>query len=148
MSDWKYFTDAELCCSCCQQQGMNNVFMQRLSSLRRACNRPYDALRDIGIARSTLSDGDIIQDYPVIKFYVASAYRCANHPIEAAKVKPGAHSAGRAVDIRLRGKDAWIVATLAPRFGMTGLGFKQKGNSRFIHMDDTIGITRPWIWSY
>jgi hypothetical protein len=40
---------------------------------------------------------------------------------------------------------------LAPQFGFTGIGFKQKGVIRFVHLDalpNEIGQPRPTIWSY
>jgi len=82
---------------------------------------------------------------------VNSAYRCPNHPIEARKARPGAHASGRAVDIAVRGEDAYKLLLVALGHGFTGIGVNQKGDSRFIHLDDLTeedGKYRPTIWSY
>jgi RimJ/RimL family protein N-acetyltransferase len=42
-------------------------------------------------------------------------------------------------------------ATAALALGFTGMGFQQKGNSRFLHLDDlpdAPGQPRPTVWSY
>jgi zinc D-Ala-D-Ala carboxypeptidase len=87
-------------------------------------------------------------DVPLI---LTSAYRHSSHPIEAAKKKPGAHTTGRAVDVFIRGADAYRLIILASAFGMTGIGVKQHGETRFIHLDDLESSDerpRPWVWSY
>ena len=125
MMAWQYFSATELTCHCgCGQQHMQADFMQRLIQLREACNFPLP---------------------------VTSGYRCANHPEEKKKTTPGAHHLGWAVDIRCRGTQAHIVLRQALTLGFTGVGIKQKGNTRFIHLDTapaTAMRPRPWIWSY
>ena len=82
---------------------------------------------------------------------VTSGYRCPDHPIEARKDKVGAHAHGRAVDIAVRGPDAYALIMLAMRQGWQGIGVQQKGDVRFIHLDDLTakeGWPRPTIWSY
>jgi hypothetical protein len=39
----------------------------------------------------------------------------------------------------------------ATNIGILGLGVAQKGEGRFIHVDDLTsddGFPRPWVWSY
>lgn len=81
---------------------------------------------------------------------VSSGYRSPLHPIEAAKALPGAHSTGNAVDLLVRGADAYKLVALAIQFGFTGIGVQQKGESRFIHLDDIVDsrFPRPTVWSY
>ena len=84
-------------------------------------------------------------------FKVNSAYRCKDHPIEARKKAPGAHESGHALDIGVSGEQAHRLLDAALGVGMTGVGVNQKGNSRFIHLDDLEWAEdrpRPWIWSY
>ena len=84
-------------------------------------------------------------------FKVTSAYRCKDHPIEAKKVVPGAHTSGRAIDIAVRGEEAHQLLKKAFSMGIGGIGVNQKGASRFIHLDDldqSDSHTRPWVWSY
>ena len=104
---------------------MDDTFMQRLDQLRE----------DMGFA-----------------FPVTSAYRCAEHPIEARKKSPGSHSTGRAVDIGVRGENAYKLIQGAIELGFTGIGVNQKGSTtRFIHLDDienSDGRPRPTVWSY
>jgi zinc D-Ala-D-Ala carboxypeptidase len=120
----KYFTPEELRCSCCDQDGMNEAFMEKVSELREQLGFP---------------------------FIVTSAYRCVKHPIEARKNSPGAHTTGRAIDIGVSGLDAYVVLRAALNAGFTGIGVKQKGKGRFIHLDDIEDSgdrPRPWVWSY
>lgn len=105
---------------------MDEQFMERLTSLRADWGQPM---------------------------VVNSAYRCPQHPIEAKK-KPGtvgAHTTGRAVDISIAGEDAYLLLCAALGHGFTGIGVKQKGQGRFIHLDDLTeadGFPRPTVWSY
>ena len=83
---------------------------------------------------------------------ITSGYRHPTHPIEASKSGgPGAHSTGRACDVLCIGADALRLTELAIAMGFTGIGWNQKGQSRFIHLDDlpdAPGRPRPWCWSY
>jgi len=120
----KYFTPEELRCSCCDQDGMNEAFMDKVSELRKQLGFP---------------------------FIVTSAYRCAKHPIEARKASPGAHTTGRAIDIGVSGMSAYLVLQGALKAGFRGIGVQQKGEGRFIHLDDIEDSEerpRPWVWSY
>ena len=82
---------------------------------------------------------------------LTSTYRSPDHPIEAKKSQPGAHASGRAVDVLIKGADALKCIEIALQHGITGLGVKQHGDSRFIHLDNleaTSSKPRPWVWSY
>ena len=121
---YKYFTEAELACSHCNKQGINEQFMLKIESLREQLGFP---------------------------FIVTSGYRCEQHPIEARKTAAGAHTTGRAIDIAVSGESAYRLISGAFRAGFTGVGVNQKGRSRFIHLDDIENSTtrpRPWVWSY
>ncbi|MGI4188684.1 D-Ala-D-Ala carboxypeptidase family metallohydrolase, partial [Klebsiella pneumoniae] len=61
-----------------------------------------------------------------------SAYRCARHPEEAKKAKPGQHNAGTAVDIRVSGgAERLEIIKLGLEFGATGIGVA----NGFVHLD-------------
>ena len=85
---------------------------------------------------------------------ISSGYRCPEHPVEAGKANPGAHTFGRAADISCSGAKALSVVKMALEYGMEGIGVSQQGKSRFIHLDmmrpgDAGGrFPRPTIWSY
>jgi hypothetical protein len=84
---------------------------------------------------------------------ISSGYRSLRHSIEAAKDTPGAHATGKAVDVACDGAYAYQVLSAAMRAGFTGVGVKQTGVSRFIHLDyirpgDGFHVLRPVIWSY
>lgn len=120
----KYFTEDELKCTHCGKSGMDADFMVKIETLRDQLGFPFP---------------------------VNSAYRCPEHPIEARKSSPGAHSTGHAIDIGVRGKEAYRLLEAALDVGLTGIGINQKGGSRFIHLDDIENSTdrpRPTIWSY
>jgi len=121
---FKYFTDAELDCSHCQESKMDGYFMEMIEALREEMGFP---------------------------FVVTSAYRCRQHPVEAPKKLSGAHSTGQAMDIAVKGEDAYRLLSGALRANFTGVGVSQKGSSRFIHLDNiqsSEGRPRPWVWSY
>jgi zinc D-Ala-D-Ala carboxypeptidase len=124
VSDWApypNFSEAEFKCKCCGDVRMHQGFMAKLQHLRSSYKRPM---------------------------IITSGYRCANHPVEAKKPTPGVHSYGRAADIAVRGRDAYDLVSIAIRFGFTGIGIQQKGEGRFIHLDDSTSSNRPAIWSY
>jgi uncharacterized protein YcbK (DUF882 family) len=87
--------------------------------------------------------------FPLI---VSSGYRCPAHNVECSTTGPmGPHTTGRAVDLAVRGYEALaVVATaLAVPGQFKGIGIKQHGDRRFIHLDDlVIPGKRPTIWSY
>lgn len=88
---------------------------------------------------------------------ITSAYRSASHPIEVNKKLPGAHNTGRAVDVAVSHDKAYALIRIATQMGFTGIGVQQRGNGRFIHLDDITDTetfangktyVRPTIWSY
>ena len=88
---------------------------------------------------------------------ITSAYRSPAHPIESKKVaegrKAGAHTHGRAVDVKCRGEKAFLVLQEALRLGFMGIGVSQAGDGgRFLHLDDLKDEEyhgpRPAVWSY
>lgn len=122
--DWsKYpnFAEAEFKCKHCGKVEMQPVFMQKLQQLRNAYGKPM---------------------------IITSGYRCADHPVEANKFKPGVHNMGIACDVAVQGEDAYDLLRLAFAYGFTGIGVQQKGSSRFIHLDTWREPPRPNVWSY
>lgn len=127
--DWdRYpnFARAEMVCSCgCDRAEMHPAFMDRLQSLRTQYNKPM---------------------------VVTSGYRCPDYNARISSTgRDGPHTHGRAVDIAVSGNQARNLLGMAISRGFTGLGVKQHGDGRFIHMDDLMdGFAgpRPWLWSY
>jgi hypothetical protein len=134
---WKiqHFQPEEFACKCgCGQILMVPQFIKMLDEFRNFCNFP---------------------------FRVTSAYRCAGHPVERAKVNgPGPHNTGCAVDVALSHRYAYeIMMKLGqfkcsePRINFWGIGWAQRGDTdqRYVHLDacsDAPGRPRPHIWSY
>jgi len=125
---WPHFTPDELRCRCgCGRVDMAPDFLDRLEQLRVAFGRPLS---------------------------VCSGFRCPAHnanPLVSHSGDRGPHTTGRAVDIRIGRGDAYALNALAPALGFTGIGFAQKGDARFIHLDDlpdAPGQPRPTVWSY
>ena len=80
---------------------------------------------------------------------VSSGYRSPAHNDRVSGTgTAGPHTTGRAVDIAIKGMDAYSLVGFAFQRGMTGIGINQKGKSRFIHLDDLTDGPRPRIWSY
>lgn len=81
---------------------------------------------------------------------VTSGWRCANHPAERTKDKPGSHNRGMAVDVACRYSEAFDILELAIKSGtFARIGIQQKGDGRFLHLQmcDDIQPTRT-IFSY
>lgn len=83
---------------------------------------------------------------------VASAARCPWHNAKVSKTgESGPHTTGRAIDVAVSRADAYELIRIALAYGMTGVGVQQKGDARFIHLDNLPnepGQPRPTIWSY
>ena len=83
--------------------------------------------------------------FPII---INSSYRSPEHPIEAAKEKPGEHAHGAAVDIKCVGGEAtYLLVAAAIKCGFKRIGISRKSN--FVH----VGIGYPGapettIWTY
>ena len=117
-----YFSDDELKCKCCGENKFNPDTLARLNRLRHG----------LGFALPA-----------------ASGYRCRNYNKEKGYTQT--HATGQAVDIRCSHKQAFEILKWAANFGFTGIGINQKGNSRFIHLDDLPEANhrpRPHVWSY
>ena len=125
--DFENFSRSELACRHSNEAYMDEDFMYRLQDLRRKYGK---AMR------------------------VTSGYRSPEHPAEAHRKESGRlgpHTTGRAVDIAVQGSEAYALMRLAMQMGFTGIGVQQKGEKRFLHLDDLTssdGFPRPWVWSY
>ena len=124
MTDWALypnFSKKEFDCTHCGANQMTPAFMAKLQALRTKYGKP---LR------------------------ITSGFRCAQHPIEAKKIKPGAHASGCACDVGVDGQQAYEVMKIAFELGFTGIGVNQKTSGRFIHLDTLEEVPRPNVWSY
>jgi uncharacterized protein YcbK (DUF882 family) len=101
----RYFTSDEMKCQHCGAENWDQEFMEWLDVVRHAYGKPM---------------------------VVTSGYRCPEHPIEKKKSKPGAHSTGRAVDIKVGGADAIKLIEIASSMGCKRIGVNQ---NVFVHLD-------------
>lgn len=126
-SPWKHFSWEELACRCgCGRADMDPIFMARLMRLREIVDRP---------------------------FAINSGYRCQDHNerVSRTKSRTGPHTQGKAVDILARGDLVFPMLQHLEPLGFTGVGWQQRGEGRFIHIDDCQAgenQPRPWVWSY
>ena len=130
MSEWwshvKHFSKGEFACKCgCNLVEMDKAFVLRLDQLRDRLGTPL---------------------------MVSSGYRCPEYNDKISSTGlDGPHTTGHAADLRVMGHDAYRVLTRASELGFTGIGVAQKGQGRFLHLDDLPphqGRPRPWVWSY
>jgi len=127
VDDWRwqpYFSPKEMACSHCGKVAVEPRFMDKLLAAR------------------------ILADFP---FIVTSGYRCPE--FDAQIGGKGPHTTGEAVDIALRGEQAQVAIRIFLEAGFMGLGVKQSGADRFIHIDTLDegrfpDHPRPWVWSY
>ena len=123
--DWsqlKYFsrqTDPKLACYCCHRCDLDHDFMIALDALREAVGFP---LR------------------------INSGYRCQQWDRQVGGA--GVHPQGIAVDIPVAGEQAYNLVGAAMVMGFTGIGVRQHGLGRFVHLDMLDADHRPRIWSY
>lgn len=123
---WRWFTREEFACKCgCGTNEISDVFVTKLDALREELGFPLP---------------------------VNSGYRCPDHNDAVSSTgRAGPHTTGQAVDLRVDRKRAFQVVTRASFYGFTGMGLKQKGNGRFIHLDtlpNADGQPRPTVWTY
>ena len=117
-----HFPDSELACKCGCGMLPQQAFMDKIESLRVSLGFPLP---------------------------VTSAARCPKHNANVSGTGPtGPHTTGRAIDLQVQGQRAYLVLSAALAMGFTGIGIAQKGGTRFIHLDDLAGPTRPNVWSY
>ena len=118
----EHFSEAELRCKgidCgCGKADMDPAFMRLLERVRVAYGR-----------------GMIL----------SSAFRCDDYNFAVGGAKKSAHREGRAVDVVVSAAAAYDLVNVAMYCGMTGIGVSQKGENRFIHLDD---MPRKAVWSY
>ena len=120
----KNFSDEELRCKCCDENLMDEDFLEKLQEVRDK----FGAV-----------------------MHLSSGYRCPIWNEQVSKSgRTGPHTTGHAVDIKISGKNALRLINIALDCGMQGLGVKQHGEyaARFVHLDDLTDGVRPHIWSY
>lgn len=116
-----YFSDKELCCSCC---GLNNFSPELLTVLN--CIR-------------------VLLGRPVV---LNSACRCKNHNREVGGSKGSSHLKGLAADIRVNGSRERFDLLLAI-FQFTGLPVTRVGIAKsFIHIDIDPDKDDEIVWVY
>lgn len=120
-----HFTSAELTCKCGCGMLPRQDFMDKIERVRVRFGKPM---------------------------HVTGPARCPKYNNQVSTTGlDGPHTTGRALDIGVRGEDALKLILIAVSEGITGIGVSQKGDSRFIHLDDIPNDAkhpRPYIWSY
>ena len=124
MIDWTLypnFSENEMRCSCgCGRADMSPDFMAKLQTVRSFIKVPL---------------------------IVTSGFRCPEYDEEIGGV--GVHPTGHAADIAIYGRRAYDLLRLSVNV-FWGIGIKQRGSGRFIHLDDLVSDAhpRPALWTY
>jgi uncharacterized protein YcbK (DUF882 family) len=121
---WHHFSHKEMACKGTGECRMSPEFMDTLEVIREEYGKPLT---------------------------VTSGYRSPKYNTQVSTTgETGPHVQGQAVDIQIRGSDAFKLIQIALSHGITGLGVSQKGLSRFIHLDclKPPDFPRPTCWSY
>jgi len=124
---WTFFKLSEFACLCgCKANLIQHDFVDKLEHLREALG------------------------FPLV---VRSGYRCPAHNARVSTTgATGPHTTGRAVDVAVFGRQAFLLIEQAMLDGeFTGVGISQRGDQarRFIHLDDLSEERfRPTVWSY
>jgi len=115
---WKHFKISEFDCKHCGENKMDPKFIDILDAIRE----------EVGFG-----------------LVVTSGYRCPTHNQNVSSTGPnGPHTTGKAVDFGVQGDRAYAVVKAGVSRGLR-VGVNQKGNARFIHLDNINGSP---IWSY
>lgn len=111
ITDWsKYpsFSKAEMDCKESGKNDMQPIFMETLQKVRDECGFPFP---------------------------ITSGFRSLTHSREIMKTKPGYHPRGLAADIACNATDAWKIAKVAIKHGMSVGVSQREGLPRFVHVD-------------
>jgi uncharacterized protein YcbK (DUF882 family) len=125
-NDYPNFSEKEFECRHCGQLKIVEKLVQLLQFIRNRYGKPI---------------------------IITSGYRCAYHPVEKQKSKPGEHNLGAAVDILCYGENALELIRLAMVNQIKRIGVNQKGNinNRYIHLGIGDWISNDYqagIWTY
>ncbi len=121
---------------------------------RDKTGRPFHDPRVLKAIEATAYALEVVRGRVQGPLVLNSWYRHPEHPDEAGKDHPGAHTAGKAVDVRVYDqKHAHAILRAAVLAGFHGFGVKMRGpwDERFLHIDWWEGAPdspRPGIWSY
>ena len=116
----KYFSDEEFerCSPSCKKEQCNADSLYRLDRAREIAGVP---------------------------FVLSSAYRSREHEISKGRSGNGAHTEGRAFDIRCSSsRERWLIVYAAMVSGFTRIGIA----NTFVHLDDSPNLTQSVIWLY
>lgn len=123
----EHFSFSELCCPCC------NKLPTETGAITEEDYQSF--LTELEILRTSYGK-------PMV---ISSAYRCPSHNDSIGGASLSRHLVGDAIDVAVQGEDAYSLLALAMAYGWNGVGVKQKGEGRFIHLDRRHMAT---IWSY
>ena len=122
---WANFRREEFACNHCGKNEIDPEFIDKLQEMRTALG------------------------FPMV---ITSGYRCPEWNQKVSSTGPnGPHTTGRAADVFVYGFRAHDFLTKALELKIPGIGIKQHGDSRFVHIDlltSLEGFPRPTIWSY
>lgn len=95
------------------------------------------------------ADCDALREEFGAPLSMTSGARCGSYNQKVSETGPkGPHTTGGAADFSIRGSDAHKLLGIAHRQGFTGIGLKQKGDGRFMHLDKLTAPPRPNVWTY
>lgn len=118
MQDTKNFKPTEFYCPCCEQEFMNDGFIERLQSART---------------------------YAGIPFHINSGWRCSIHNNRISGAYRSAHIRGRAADVRATDEsDLFAIVKALLNAGFTRIGVA----ATFIHVDDDRSKPQRMMWTY
>lgn len=88
---------------------------------------------------------DLARGYAGVPFRLNSAYRSPESEIAAGRSGVGAHTEGRAFDIRCNdNKSRFCIVTACLQAGFHRIGI----GKNFVHVDDSVKLPYPRIWLY
>ena len=117
---WPSFTVAEMACKCGCGSLPDPVFMDWLQHVRNSFSNPMP---------------------------ITSGARCPAHNAAVGGAAESAHMLGMAADVSVSGHAAMRLIGVAHLWGVKGLGLKQHGPSRMVHLDIGPRETST-VWTY
>lgn len=93
-----------------------------------------------------------LRSYLAFPLPVTSGYRSPEHNAQVSSTGDikGPHVSCQAVDIAIRGAEAYRLIGAAIEHGFEGVGARQHGNmlERFVHLDRWMERVKPRFWTY
>lgn len=102
------------------------------------------------ISPAFMDEVQLLRERTQVVMPVSSGYRSPDHNANVSHTRSttGPHPDAQAVDIRVGYNDAYLIMQEAFKQGFRGIGVKQHGDSRYLHLDMWWYRETGVVWTY